>query len=226
MDGSELALPPISFLSSVLRLSLLSSVLSPLIWGGRWDSNPRRPDPQSGALPTELRPPLPINRATSAKLAKPHHILKAANLTTQSICPQMARPAGLEPATYGLEGRCSIRLSYGRIPSPSARGFKTVVYGSVVGAAGFEPTTLCSQSRCATRLRYAPTYLVLPMQQGPRSYSGRKATSNFRATFGSAWLRKLKPLGSLSPAEKIAICACGDGSAHAKIAPDENSRHY
>ena len=27
----------------------------------------------------------------------------------------MARPAGLEPATPGLEGRCSIRLSYGRI---------------------------------------------------------------------------------------------------------------
>ena len=27
----------------------------------------------------------------------------------------MARPAGLEPATYGLEGRCSIQLSYERI---------------------------------------------------------------------------------------------------------------
>src|SRR5437660_7185235 len=31
--------------------------LKELGWGGMWDLNPRLPEPQSGALPTELIPP-------------------------------------------------------------------------------------------------------------------------------------------------------------------------
>jgi hypothetical protein len=86
--------------------------------GGRWDSNPRQPRSQPGALPTELRPP---------------------RLTLDFI--YQTRLAGFEPATLGLEGRCSIQMSYRR---------------KKIGVEGFEPPTSCSQSRRATRLRYTP----------------------------------------------------------------------
>ena len=51
---------------------------------------------------------------------------KPANiLTILGVELQVVRPAGLEPATYGLEIRCSIRLSYERVgqrPEDSATG--------------------------------------------------------------------------------------------------------
>ena len=65
----------------------------------------------------------------------------------------MARLRGLEPLTPGLEGRCSIRLSYRRLQYILKNNTNRQI---MVGAEGFEPPTLCSQSRCATRLRYAP----------------------------------------------------------------------
>ena len=68
-----------------------NSTTSAKKWGGRWDLNPRQPESQSGALPTELHPPL-----------------------SDFLWRVLAHPAGFEPATDGLEGRCSIQLSYGR----------------------------------------------------------------------------------------------------------------
>ncbi len=83
-------------------------------WGGRWDSNPRRPGSQPGALPTELRPPfvrLYFNSANDVSLkVNPHQSFP----NYQNSQADLARPAGLEPAATGLEIRCSIQLSYGR----------------------------------------------------------------------------------------------------------------
>ncbi len=70
---------------------------------------------------------------------------------------RVARPAGLEPATVGLEGRCSIQLSYGRSRHlRSSRSPRQILTSLLVGVEGFEPPTSCSQSRRATRLRYTP----------------------------------------------------------------------
>ena len=80
----------------------------------------------------------------------------------ESISPSnmgMARPEGLEPPTPGLEGRCSIRLSYGRGVGASpvdTLGRLRLPGRGLVGVTGFEPATSCSQSRRATGLRYSP----------------------------------------------------------------------
>src|SRR5204862_7683666 len=76
-------------------------------------------------------------------LSYTHHVSLDCSIVL-AFPPRQARQKGFEPLTHGLEGRCSIQLSYwrGRLVD--------------VGASRFERPTTCSQGRCATRLRYAP----------------------------------------------------------------------
>ena len=66
------------------------------------------------------------------------------------LVKQGARPPRIDRGTGGLEGRCSIQLSYGR-------GARTSdARGGLVGETGFEPATSSSQSWRTTRLCYSP----------------------------------------------------------------------
>ena len=111
-------------------------------WGGRWDSNPRRPDPQSGALPTELRPP-------RLMCAVPAPALPAAQSHSADGAPGRTRTCNhrlRRPMLYPVE------LQAHRGANNDSGG----LFGAVVGVNGFEPLTFCSQSRRATRLRHTP----------------------------------------------------------------------
>ena len=68
------------------------------LWGGRQVSNLLPPEPQSGALPIELRPPFVLVRLER-----------------------------FEPPTHGLEGRCSILLSYRRMSLPCLKVLERVM---------------------------------------------------------------------------------------------------
>ena len=123
-------------------------------WGGRWDSNPRRPESQSGALPTELRPPSSrqetLNSTRQVAISPSGRSSDGAPGRTRTCNRRLRRPVLYPVELRALDRpRLDSRISPYR-PGPGHR------LRSVVGAEGFEPPTLCSQSRCATRLRHAP----------------------------------------------------------------------
>src|SRR4051812_8915181 len=80
------------------------------LWGGRWESNPQRPEPQSGALPVELLPPCPINynnQARARRLGPP---------PVQSETIQIGRNEAEMKKTPMVKRRCSWASSEAMIP--------------------------------------------------------------------------------------------------------------
>ncbi len=117
------------------------------------DSLPALPDPTEARRSavrltgTDGTPALGVHSASySASEDAGSRALMPLDATEEVV---MARPAGLEPATVGLEIRCSIQLSYGR--SISMRAPRGIGAGSaLVGEMGFEPTTRSTQSSAST----------------------------------------------------------------------------
>lgn len=66
----------------------------------------------------------------------------SANFTTSATI-KVVRPSGFEPEAYGLEGRCSIQLSYGRNKK-----------NNMVRSIGIEPTTYRAEICCSIQLSY------------------------------------------------------------------------
>ena len=106
---------PETFMISTLTMSIIKKMRAFLLAisfkyyklkGGYRDSNPGPPEPQSGALTNCAIPTIKDCKQLCCRCLNPCVFL----FPKKEMCSK-----GFEPPTHGLEGRCSIQLSYEHI---------------------------------------------------------------------------------------------------------------
>jgi hypothetical protein len=93
-------------------------------WGGRRDLNPRQPEPQSGALPTELRPPRPassVRLPTASTVESADESREPKDEKVRKIGPGVQRPSARQKPRNSSGEAVSPRISSGR-PAACAAG--------------------------------------------------------------------------------------------------------
>ena len=93
-------------------------------WGGRWGSNPRPPESQSGALPAELRPPLISFQAAPVPqepCARPTHNAFGHSTKSCPVWSVIGAPGRTRTCNPQLRRLMLYPLSYGRSFSGTTR---------------------------------------------------------------------------------------------------------
>ena len=136
--------------------------------GGIWGSNPRHPEPQSGALPTELIPPNAFasrstreDAGTPRGIRTPDLLLRRQLLYPAELLARMSLTNGplgfLRRAGAGDGNRTHVSSLEGWCSTIELH--PQVLRYDLVGVTGFEPATPCSQSRCSSQTEPHPDSL-------------------------------------------------------------------
>ena len=107
--------------------------------------------------------------------------------------------------THGLEGRCSVQLSYGRTSDPALRRRRS---RRTIGALGFEPGTSCSRSRRANRAALRP---AITTEQGPWTANSGWGGKTSRAQRSPARRNDLSALEPTPPCISAGTTTCTRG---------------